>query len=77
MKRERKTKLTAAQKLQELEERELQRFKTIATEHYLEAVEEFDRAIQEYDEGAPELRDAGVTFLKAENRFEHGARSGR
>lgn len=74
MKHEHKTKL---------EERELQRFKTIATEHpervedYLEAVEEFDRAIQEHDEGGPELRDAGVAFLKAENRFEHGARSGR
>lgn len=69
----------------EFEERERQRYETIATEHpervpdYLEAKAELGRALQEHEEGSRELldaQDAQDVFLEAKQLFEQGWVSG-
>lgn len=68
--------------LQEIAERERQRYETIATEHpervpdYLEAKAELGRALQEHEEGTREYHDALDDFLEAEQLFEQGWVSG-
>jgi hypothetical protein len=80
--REREKAREIAQKRQEIEERGRQQFETIAAEHpervpdYLEAAQDLNRAMEEYDEGTPEHHDALDTYLEAEQRFEQGYVSG-
>ncbi len=80
--REHERELELRRKRQEIEERALERYETIASEHpervddYLEATEELHRAMEEHDEGTSEYHDALDAYLEAEQLFEQGWVSG-